>query len=428
MKRFLLIALILALAVGLMPTALADVVEITIPYYRIGENVGAKFFLPQVERFNQKYAGVYKFSMEEVPQDMYPEKIKQLGLQGMYPPLVEGCVDDAILMDDLVPNNKFYDLNQWLDKDPEFKALFIAENITYNTRDGKLFSVVCPVVRPTTLYYNGDLFVPSKPIGQMSWSELLAELGDNKIAFMTSENAWTTMIALTSMIAVQPGGAELLMNSVPEEKKIRDFNTPMMINAFTELKAALNYASSNTVGAAYADAANAFMSKNAAVICNGSWMVGDFAPDAADKWSNGFDGSTVHGDALPGNVGLDNVLGYGWWIPANTPADQAEAAFAFLRFIFSPEEIEAFLLAEGGASPNLALSADFLAKRAENRLLDEYVGAINKDSIIVPYFANCVPGSIADPELGKLLPKLIDGSFTPEQFCAELTKKASQLD
>jgi raffinose/stachyose/melibiose transport system substrate-binding protein len=31
---------------------------------------------------------------------------------------------------------------------------------------------------------------------------------------------------------------------------------------------------------------------------------------------------------------------------------------------------------------------------------------------------------VANTEFGKLLPKLIDGSFTPEQFCQELSVKA----
>ncbi len=45
-------------------TASADtssgVVEVTIPSYKTGENVGAVFFEPQVERFNEKYAGQYR--------------------------------------------------------------------------------------------------------------------------------------------------------------------------------------------------------------------------------------------------------------------------------------------------------------------------------------------------------------------------------
>ena len=46
--------------------------------------------------------------------------------------------------------------------------------------------------------------------------------------------------------------------------------------------------------------------------------------------------------------------------------------------------------------------------------------------VIAPALADAVPGSIANQEFGKLLPKLIDGSLTAQEFCAELTKKAAE--
>lgn len=406
------------------PEPAKQMVTLTIPHYKTGENVGAIFFLPQVDRFNAKYDGQYKIIIEEIPQDMYAEKIKQLGQQKKLPALIEGG-ENTWLEDVVIPGNMYYDLNGMLNEHPEVKELLLKDSLDYNTIDGKVMSITYPVVRPMTMYYNGDMVQFSKPINDMSWDEFLAELGDNKIAFMTGENAWTTMLALSSMIAVEPGGAELLTSGVVN--KIEDFSQAPIVNAVAKLQAVLQkYASSNTVGAVYADAANAFMSKNAAVIPNGSWMVGDFAPDASEKWSNGFDGSTVRGAVLPGNVGLANVLGRGWWIPATVTEEEAEAAKAFLAFMNSPEELELYMLAEGGTAPNLKPSEAFLAKRAENKLLDEYVGAVKKDTIIVPAFGDAVPSSIASTELGKLLPKLIDGSMTAEQFCAELTQKAAE--
>ena len=37
-----------------------------------------------------------------------------------------------------------------------------------------------------------------------------------------------------------------------------------------------------------------------------------------------------------------------------------------------------------------------------------------------------MPQSIGNIEFGKLLPKLIDGSYTPTEFLEELTKKAEE--
>ena len=167
------------------------------------------------------------------------------------------------------------------------------------------------------------------------------------------------------------------------------------------------------------------MSKQAAVIANGSWMVGDFLEDNG-KWSNGFDGSTVRGAVLPGNVALANTDGFGWWIPANASEKEQEVAKAFIAFMMTQEELEAYMLAEGGVSPNMTVSEAYQASALENPLMYEYVNAVKADTIICPSFGDCVPSSVSDTEFGTLLPNLINGNMTPEQFCAELTIAAEE--
>ena len=407
------------------PAPAAGPIEITIPHYKVGANVGAIFFLPQVERFNTKYEGVYKVHIEEIPQDDYPDKIQQLVNQGMPPALIEGG-PQTWLEEVIIPEGAFYDLNQFLANEPDIADYFLPENIAHNSRSGKLFSLTYPVVRPMTIFWNTFMLARSaSTFADQSWDDVMADLGENKIAFMTAENAWTTMLTLSSLIAVEPGGAELLTNGVVN--KITDFSHPAIVNAMGKLQTLLqNHASSNTIGAAYGDAANAFMSMNAALIANGPWMVGDFMPDSADKWSGDFNGDMVAGDVLPGNVGLANLLGYGWWIPAGISQPEAEAAWAFIAFMMSSEELEQYMLAEGGTAPRVPVTDEFLAKRDENRILTELNNAININTIFAPAFADAIPSSVADPEFGKLLPKLIDGSLTAAEFCDELTRIAAE--
>jgi raffinose/stachyose/melibiose transport system substrate-binding protein len=403
------------------------VIQVSIPSYKTGQNVGALFFLPQVERFNAKYAGKYKLVIEEIVQDMYAEKMQQLSQQNKLPALVEGG-NQAWIEQYIIPGNRFVDLKPWLDSKPELKARLIPAALDYNTKNGKLFSIPSPVVRPVGIYYNPKLYQPSRSFADMTWDQVIAELGDNKIAFMTSENAWTTMLVFSSLIAVQPGGPELMASSIT--RKITDYNNPIFINAARQLQTLLSqYASANTLGAAYADAANAFMSMRAALIANGSWMVGDFAPEQSGKWSNGFNGADVRADVLPGNVGIGGTgIGYSYWIPSTATPQEQELAKAFLEFIYSPEELEAFMLSEGGSVPRMAPSADFIAKRAQNRLLSEYDGAVNAKTILCDSFESAVPNSISQSEFPRLLPDLISGRLSPEQFCKELTDRAAEIE
>lgn len=262
-------------------------IKVSFPHYKTGENVGAAYFLPMIERFNEKYDGKYEITVEEITQDVYNDRLKLLGQQGKLPIFIEGG-DTTWIQDVVIPNNLFYDLKGFVDEHPEIKELIGEDAYNYNLHDGKLVTLMTPVVSPITMFYNEALWKPSKSIAEMSWDDVAADLGDAKIGFMTGENAWTTMLVYSSLIAAEPGGADLLLNGVTE--KIMDFNQKPIIDATAKLQKLMQENSTaSAVGAAYADAANQFFSNKAAIFPNGSWMVSDFAPESSDKWSNGFD-------------------------------------------------------------------------------------------------------------------------------------------
>ena len=428
MKKFTRIAAFVLVALMMVSVAAVAAAEIvvTLPHYKTGENVGAKFFEPQVARFNEKYDGQYEIVIEEITQEMYADKMKQLGQQRKLPFLVEGGDMDWI-KDVVVPNGMFYDLTEFLGEHPEVASLIPSYDSEFNTTENGYATLNYNVVRPIGVYYNSALLPLEKaPEAYADWAEFEAAMGENKMAHMTGENAWTSVLTLSAMIALEEGGVELLNAHTVD--KIADYSHPAIVNAVAKFQAHLQkYASATTVGAIYADAANTFMSNNAAVIANGSWMVGDFAEDGG-KWSNGFDGATVKAGMFPGNVGIATTTGaYGWWIPATTKGDEHEVAKAFLAFMMSKEELEYYMLAEGGSHQGFEPSAEFLAKRAaDSALLDEYCSAVNAETVMIPNIADCMPHSVANTTFGTLLPKLIDGSYTAEQFCEQLTKAAAE--
>ncbi len=406
------------------------VIELKFPTYLAGENVGAVFFLPQVERFNEKYEGKYKITVEEVPQAAYADKIKQLAQQKKLPALVmapgSGGIDAQWFKQVALANDMAYDLTEFAEENPDIAANWLPESKEFCTVDGKLICKPMSVLKPVGLYYNSAMYSADKDIRDMSIDEFVESLGENKIALMTGENGWTTALLLSSIIANEEGGVELLNSSVAD--KLWDYSDPAFVNGVAKLQEILqNNASSNTIGAAYADAANAFMSKNAAVICNGSWMVAEFEEGSKDKWSNDFNGADVKTTIYPGNVALANPSTYGeFWI-ANTASDEEkEVAKAFLAFRDSQEEIEALLLAEGGVAPSITYSEKYLAELEKSPLLYQLSESMNDETTYCAALGDVFPASVADVEFGKLLPKLIDNTLTPEEFCAELTKKAEE--
>ena len=407
-----------------------DVVEIKFPTYLAGENVGAKFFLPEVERFNEKYEGKYKITVEEVPQASYADKIKQLAQQNKLPVLVHapgsGGIDTQWFKQVILANDMAYDLSDFAKENPDVAANWVDGSVDFCTVDGKLICKPLSVIKPVGLFYNSSMYTSDKDIKDMSMDEFMESLGDNKIAFQTAENGWTSALLLAALIGNEEGGADLLNNNTDE--KLYDYTAEPFVNGVAKLQTLLeNNASSNTIGAAYADAANAFMSKNASIICNGSWMSTEFDAGSSDKCSNDFNGDDVKATIYPGNIALTNERNYGeFWVSNNATDEEKEAAEAFLAFRDSQEEIEALILAEGGTAPKLTYTDDFKNKLKENRILSELSESMDENTKYVAPLGDIFPASVADTEFGKLLPKLADGTLTPEEFCQELTKKAEE--
>ncbi|MEN8078539.1 ABC transporter substrate-binding protein [Clostridioides difficile] len=405
-------------------------IKITFPTYMAGENVGAVFFVPQIERFNEKYDGKYEIVIEEIPQASYAEKIKQLAQQNKLPVIVHspgsGGIDLQWFQNVVIANDMAYDLTSFAESHPETAATWNEESREYSTVDGKLVTKPLAVVKPMGLYYNSSMYKSDKDIKDQTMDEFIGGLGENLIAFQTADNGWTTGLLLSAIIANQEGGLELIKNSVDE--KLYDYTDPIIVKSVEILQKVMQTnGSSNTVGAAYADAANAFMSKKASIICNGSWMASEFGEDAADKWSNDFNGADVKSTIYPGNIALVNTHAFGeFWVSNSATDEEKEVAEAFLEFRDSKEEIEALILAEGGVCTGIEYSDEFLTKQKETPILAQLADSIDDTTTYAVSILDVMPASVADVEFGKLLPKLIDNTLTAEEFCVELSKKAEE--
>lgn len=403
---------------------------LTIPSYMIGENVGAVYFEPAVERFNEKYAGTYKIVLEQVSEDDYFQQMSMLAQSGNLPMIICGAPSGAadFINTVLVPQKLYYPMNDFLDSHSEIKNLCLDSSVNFSTQEnGDIVSLPAVYVPTVGLFYNEAQFKPSKDIGSMTMDEFLTELGENKFAFQTVDNAWTSMLFLSALIANEEGGAELLAEY--DGKFLYDYNQPCIVNAVKKLQSIWKTnAASNSLGAAYADAANAFLSNNAAVICNGPWMNSEFGADKTSSWSNGFDGAQVHGAAYPGNVALASTASYGRWIVTNNykTEEELQCALAFIEFLYSQEELEAFMLIEGGQCPKMNYTEGFKTQLSASALLAEQSAAITADTTIVPNVATIMPASVANQVFAADLVQLVNGTMSAEDFCNDLSVKAEE--
>lgn len=406
--------------------ASGEKVTLTLPTYFIGENVGAVYFEPAVERFNAQYEGQYEIKLEEVVEASYADRMATLAQSGKLPVLISGA-SSTWINTIMIPQKLYYDTSSWL-KESGIIDLCVPTSVEYSTQeDGSILGIPIVTVSTVGLYYNTALYNPDKAITEMSVDEFVSSLNGQNMAWQTVDNAWTTALFYTSLIANEEGGADWLISF--DGEKCYDFNNDYMINAAAKLLEIWNTSGGSTyVGKAYADAANDFMSGNSAVICNGTWMNSEFSEAGSSNWSNGFDGSTVTADYYPGNYAIGSTRGYGRWIVTNNYSSDAEleAALKFMEFIYSQPELEEFALIEGCQIPNVEYSENYLSRLESDPLIAAQSEKLNSDTTIVPNVLSIMPDSVANSVFANELTQLVNGATTPEQFCANLTTKSQE--
>lgn len=430
MKKTFLVLLATLLLVACTPNNKKEdeLVTITVPTYKAGENIGAKLFEEQVSGFNKEYEGKYKIEVEAVPQASYSDKIKQLAQQKKLPPLIEqsgsGSIDPVWFEDVVIKNELFEDLKPWLDENPKIRDMMLEDSVEYNMVDGKLVSVPSIIVRPMFMYYNEDFVADDFNLRDMNSEEFVEyiEESGNKIAMQTGENAWTASLLWTALIANEEGGAEFL-NSY-ENGELRDINHDVIIQSLEKLKALFKYASDGSLGGGYADVANNFMSENAAFIANGPWMVGEFSEEGKDKWTGDFHGDKVVGTMFFGNLGIASQKTRGYWIPKDADEKEKEAAKAFLSYINRPEGIELMLLTEGGMTPNYTPSDEYLASLEKDQaILFALNESMNDETRYVQSILDILPASVSETELSKYFPEFFEGKISVDEFVEAINSK-----
>lgn len=400
------------------PAAKAPV-KISYLTFRVGTHASAKMEEEQIKQFNAKYGNEVEVVVEEIPSDAaYVDKIKILAASGDVPDVVMG--KDGI-NDVLIKGNLATPFNDYLDKDPEWKAAIGEDALASNTRDGKIWSI-SDQKQIIGYFYNKEMFEQAgiKPAETwdefMSNNEKLKAAGFVPLALMTGENAWTTNLILAAMIGTNGDNGKSFMNTLHPT----DFNTPEMIQALNMMKELLEkYATKDALGAGYANAANAFSQGKAAMIANGPWMIGDFSDPT--KSSEGFDKKV--GVAPYPNNSLISTYEVGYMIGAKTP-ETREAAEKFIRFKTGLEG-QTIALEYGNVLPvsNEIQPSDALKEKYP--IIVESITVAQKTQLHYRTLDSIVYPNVTD-SWKNLYPKLISGRATAEEIAKELTDIAAK--
>lgn len=399
-----------------------DVITINYPTFQCGVNTAAPVVEELVKEFNEQYAGKYQIEVEEVPGDAnYVDKIKvQLGT-GDLPPVVYGGgynLLDLALAKDLV-----VDLTPYVEEDSEWKALYSDQALTTNSRDGKIYasSVEGSVVG---YFYNKDLFEQAGiESPATTWDEFwsqcdqLKAAGITPLALDTADSAWVTQLWWGAMVATADDkGLEFMQTMNPT-----DYNFTEMVDAVTNVQKMLKeYTTQDAIGGKYENAANNFLSGQAAMIANGPWMIGDFSDttktteDFADK---------VGAAVYPGNFVYDAPI-QGYFVTKQDDPELEEAAVEMVKFFTSAHAQQLGLEMQGMVPASSSVEITDQAKESYPLLVDFLDKAANadkrSDNMQATMYSNLL--DVVSQEL----PNLYSDQLTPEEFCQKLTDAAAK--
>lgn len=398
------------------------VIVINYPTFQTGVNTAAPVIDQLIREFNETYAGKYEIRKEDVPGDQnYVDKIKlQLGTNDL-PPVVYGGgynLLDLALAKDLV-----VDLTDYVEADPEWKALYTGIALETNSRNGRIYASSSEGAL-VGYFYNKELFAKAGIAGPAkTWEEFfqqcdtLKAAGITPLSMDTGDSAWVTQLWYGAMVATNGEAGLTFMQTMNPG----NYGTPEMIAAITNVQKMLKeYTTLDAVGGAYEEAANNFLSGETAMIANGPWMLSDFA----DLTKTTADFEAKVGVAIyPGGFVYDAPI-QGYFVTKQGDPALEEAAVAMVKFFTSAHAQEVALELQGmnPASPSVKVTD---VARKNFPLLAEFfevaAGAtVRTDNLQATMYPNLLDVQSAE------LPRLAQGDITPEQYCALLTEAAAK--
>lgn len=396
-----------------------EVVTLKYATYRVGNHPTAAQEKACLDRFNELYGDEIKLEIEELPSDQaYADKMKVLAASNELPDLVDG---KGGIKDLAIKNGQAVDILPALEADAEWKSELSEEAIQANmSEDGKLYSLV-GLTQISGYFYNKEMFEDAGIEPAKTWDEFMENCekldakGHTPIALMTGENCWATNILLAAMIGTDGEAGNKLMNT----KYPETYQTPEVINALERMKVLFEkYTTDDAVGALYANAANNFMQGQAAMFCNGPWMIPDF--ENSEKSMEGF--SDKVGVAKFPENSLLTTYPEGWVVCADTPEKQ-DAAMKLLKvFTDAQGQKDAMEYTKDvPCSDKVEITDEFAS---ENPLLVQMLED-KKDTkyTFATFDLNAYP-SVVD-SFSKYYPELIYGNITAKEMAAKLDEAAA---
>ena len=374
------------------------------------------------QEFNAQYRGRYRVEQLANKFADAPDRItyyQRLALANDLPDLFQFGQTETR---GLARTGKLMDFAPIFAKDPAWRATFHPDAFPGVTDDqGHIWAM--PQTRDAIgIFYNRAIFraagISAFP---RTWDEFDADCRKIEAAGKTCfamDGDWVTLLMWANLIGTQPSGADFLNQGI----KDTDYSTdPAVVRATERLKQWYSdgFVNKDALSGEYQNAANSFISGQAAMIANGPWMVNsDIKTKNAIKGLYDETGYTGSPGWTADKPGLVVVAATGSFASGTHDARKQEAVVAFLKFFTAHKQALHQIHVEG-AYP----AVKFTPTPAEAKTLEPLGLALNQSasSVAMTYPHALYAGPAPFENTWKnLWPAYVKGQLDTKGFLSKL--------
>lgn len=390
-------------------------VEITVLTNFTPDVARGKVFNELISEFNQQQAG--KITVVSNPDPDWPTlqtKIRSMITAGTPPDIFLYNYNANDLSRE--QSGKLMDWSSYLNDAAEWKGRFRAENLEAVTVNGEIVGIPSDQA-PVLFYYHKDLFekagITEFP---KTWDEFFAAAeklkagGVAPIALMTADDSWHAMNAF-SYLASGVGGPNVFAVDQP-------LNSPAIVQGAESMKRLFGYTTSDAVGANYSVSSRNFLSKKAAMIIDGPWMISSIQKEVENPCNVAVAVAPTFGnDAIEEGYIVTDSVNY-WAAAKQTDKAKEQAVVEWMKFLTSEENAKKMSLE--GEYP-LAVKTTFT---------EQDLSQANCQMGQVLQYSNAAPATVveavrnikpaAQTQLPSLLEGLALGQISPQEFADQL--------
>ena len=403
---------------------------VVIPYMQnnAGNDANYELYSGQIEQFNEKYAGQYVIETDwlEGGSDVLREKLKVLGSSGVLPAVIQDLHTEPDFRDLLIKNGRLADLKSAIDSDADWRAMFTDDNYNRAIVDGSIYVEPAYYSQYVGIFYNKEHFeaagVADYPLSwdlDMFWEacEKIQAAGFDPIANYVAEQGWGYTLFQTAVMGATEEGQEFMWTSMPSDYTVDVFKKSLEV-----LKKSYDYSTSDALSIGYTEAASYFYGETASMFFNGPWMIESLfdtsfcAEGFADK---------IGYAPFPEMGMIDNTGGAGSFAVTTDHSEEVQAgAIEFLKFLATPEQLQAGAVKIGNASPLVPLTEEQLSSLSLP--MQEYFNAVERCEYTVPSYQGMWPASIQHTVLNNYSAEFAGGKISVDEYAQLFQDYASE--